>query len=233
LLESDRSVVFSLSSSRSGDSVKTFTLSYSTVFDLEITYPFVDTSSRYFPLKRASRPEQYVLGRAFLQETHLIVDYDQGYFTLSQAKGNADGPDLVSLPTEPADAIANRTPSTGTYVRIGTGTLVAAILVGLLVLAWVKRRWPFKFRRSFESSKTLHQKPELHDEPVPRVEAMGKERAELETREARLEMFAAVDCQQQVHGLDLLHEIGVNEHGGTQNGTRAAAGELRQHSLIS
>jgi hypothetical protein len=69
-----------------------------------------------------------------------------------------------------------------------------------------------------------YQKPELHNEPVPRIEIMGKERIELETRETRLEMFVVVECRQQVDGLDLLHEMDVNEHDGTHHETSATVG---------
>lgn len=37
-------------------------------FDLEASYPLVETTTRYFPLKRANDSTQYVLGRTFFQE---------------------------------------------------------------------------------------------------------------------------------------------------------------------
>jgi Eukaryotic aspartyl protease len=43
------------------------TLPYS-AFDLSVSYPIVANSTRYFPLKRASDPTQYTLGRTFFQE---------------------------------------------------------------------------------------------------------------------------------------------------------------------
>ena len=38
-------------------------------FDLEIGYPFVEPTQRYFPLRRADNATQYTLGRTFLQES--------------------------------------------------------------------------------------------------------------------------------------------------------------------
>ena len=38
-------------------------------FDLEIGQPFVDTTQKYFPLRRADNATQYTLGRTFLQES--------------------------------------------------------------------------------------------------------------------------------------------------------------------
>ena len=70
MLKMNTTVSFVLSSSRSKTKNTKYTLPY-TAFDLIITYPLVDTESYYFPLKRASTPDQYILGRTFLQETHI------------------------------------------------------------------------------------------------------------------------------------------------------------------
>ena len=40
----------------------------------------------YSPLRRASNAQQYSLGRAFLQEAYLLVDYEQSNFSVSQAQ---------------------------------------------------------------------------------------------------------------------------------------------------
>lgn len=66
LLQENPSVVFTLSSGEDG-SAGNFTLSYS-VFDLQMDYPYVASPTPYFPLKRANNPQQYTLGRMFLQE---------------------------------------------------------------------------------------------------------------------------------------------------------------------
>lgn len=79
-VQSNRSVTFSLSTSRTNDDVKNFTLSSST-FNLRATWPLVESDSYYFPLKRSSGTN--ILGRVFLQETHILVDYERGYFNLS------------------------------------------------------------------------------------------------------------------------------------------------------
>lgn len=60
-------VSFVLSSSISNETVN-IVLPYAS-FDLEIGPPFVDTTQRYFPLRRADNATQYTLGRTFLQES--------------------------------------------------------------------------------------------------------------------------------------------------------------------
>lgn len=59
-------VTFTLEHEESdGDTVE-INLPYG-AFDLEGSPPFIDPPSRYFPLERAEKPEQYTLGRVFLQ----------------------------------------------------------------------------------------------------------------------------------------------------------------------
>ena len=38
-------------------------------FDLQVSYPIVNTTQYYFPLRRAANDTQYTLGRTFLQES--------------------------------------------------------------------------------------------------------------------------------------------------------------------
>lgn len=53
-------------------------------FDLEARYTSIN-ATRYFPLRQAQNETQYALGRAFLQQAYLIVDYDRNNFSVSQA----------------------------------------------------------------------------------------------------------------------------------------------------
>lgn len=57
-------------------------------FDLQVTQPITENGTNYFPLRCSSNMSQYVLGRAFLQETYLFVDYEKSTFSLSQAQFN-------------------------------------------------------------------------------------------------------------------------------------------------
>ena len=68
------------------------TLPYA-AFDLQLSYPFPHLNAtessdpvKYFPLRKASNDSQYTLGRAFLQETYLLVDYERNNFSVFQAK---------------------------------------------------------------------------------------------------------------------------------------------------
>ena len=51
-------------------------------FDLQASSPFHPNATNYFPLRRAANSTQYTLGRTFLQEAHLIVDYERSNFSV-------------------------------------------------------------------------------------------------------------------------------------------------------
>lgn len=74
-------VTFEVTTPITGGSSFNITFPYAS-FDLEANPPLVKTESRYFPLKRAANDTQYVLGRTFLQEAYLIVDYERGNFSV-------------------------------------------------------------------------------------------------------------------------------------------------------
>lgn len=68
LQSSNPSVSFILGNQVDGGKTVNITLPYA-AFDLTLGYPFVNQSTRYFPLRRAANDSQYTLGRTFLQES--------------------------------------------------------------------------------------------------------------------------------------------------------------------
>ena len=61
-------------------------------FDLQLTYPYPGLNAtqssppmNYFPLRKAANNTQYTIGRTFLQETYLKVDYERNNFSVFQA----------------------------------------------------------------------------------------------------------------------------------------------------
>lgn len=74
-------------------STKTVSLSLPyAAFDLQLSYPYpglnaTDASPavNYFPLRKAANSTQYTIGRSFLQETYLTVDYERNNFSIYQA----------------------------------------------------------------------------------------------------------------------------------------------------
>jgi hypothetical protein len=110
-------------------------------FDLKIGWPVFSTDQNYFPIRRANSTAQYTLGRALLQETYLVVDYERRNFTVGQAVF----PD--PLPSQRIVTILSPGSSTKTSSGISTGAIigiaVAAGIIGLALLGgliWCIRR---------------------------------------------------------------------------------------------
>jgi hypothetical protein len=210
LLELNSSVTFSLTSSRSQNVVVNFTLPYS-AFDLNVSYPIVSKEQGYyFPLKRASEASQYVFGRTFLQEAHISVDFDSGYFNLSQATHYGE-PKLETIMTSTASSNTfKHENSTGlpsrAYAGISVGVGVAVITVVAIVLAWRKKWWIFAMRQD-STTRYRYDKAELHANAIPRVEAMEKEKFELPVHEQTCEVDGEGRVQSSVQGLNEIHEV--------------------------
>jgi hypothetical protein len=131
LVKQNPTFTFSLVSTGNSSSTVAITLPYA-AFDLNISYPFVSTEQRYFPLKRASDPSQYTLGRVFLQEAYIIADYERSNFSVAQATFPASSaPQNLIAIEQPSELVLTKgnTGSSG----IGGGA-IAGIVVGAIVL---------------------------------------------------------------------------------------------------
>ncbi|KAL9622007.1 MAG: hypothetical protein Q9160_003669 [Pyrenula sp. 1 TL-2023] len=98
LLARNPQVTFTLSQDLTSSTAVKIVLPYA-AFDLTATYPLVSKPTRYFPLRRAANDTQYTLGRTFLQEAYLTVDYEHSNFSVSQAlfNGSGAGQDILPL----------------------------------------------------------------------------------------------------------------------------------------
>ncbi|RMZ77417.1 hypothetical protein DV738_g4387, partial [Chaetothyriales sp. CBS 135597] len=163
-------LTFTFTLSNPADSANTIelTLPYD-AFDLQLSYPFPllgaqygDPSVNYFPLRKAATESDYILGRVFLQETYLVVDYERNNFTLSQAVFTEEAVNNVALYaiTSNPDSVfsglntSSDGLSTGAKAGIGIGIALAVVLA-LLWLFWFRRR-----RR--RSPKEGMEKPQEH-----------------------------------------------------------------------
>ena len=163
---------FTLGNSQSGGQTVDIVLPYNS-FDLQASYPLLHNSSRYFPLKRAANDSQYTLGRAFFQESYLIVDWERHNFSISQCVFQDPNPQhLIAIPpvgnTDTPVAPQGGSLSTGAIVAIAVAVVfvtLALIAVALAIL-FVKRR--NKKRRSSEIPKAVEEEqlqPQLRPSP--------------------------------------------------------------------
>ncbi|KAJ8611643.1 hypothetical protein MRB53_037867 [Persea americana] len=123
-------VTFTLSN---GNSTSTIMLPYS-AFDLNVSFPIVNSSTYYFPLQRAANDTQYTLGRAFLQEAYLIADYDHSNFTVAPCTWDNVGSTSIKNTLSPSlQAVANANSGSSSSSGISGGA-IAGIVIGVLAL---------------------------------------------------------------------------------------------------
>ncbi|KAK0966962.1 hypothetical protein LTR91_009537 [Friedmanniomyces endolithicus] len=113
-------------------------------FDLTLHYPYITSpnTSYYFPLQRANNT-QYTLGRAFLQEAYLIVDYERQNFTIAPCAydnfnpSNADIRTILSPDTVLPNSRRSRFP-TGAIAGVIVGIVI--LIAALAAILWFLRR---------------------------------------------------------------------------------------------
>ncbi|KAK4623916.1 hypothetical protein CLAFUR4_06238 [Fulvia fulva] len=106
--------------------------------DLNVSYPHINDTQWYFPIKRARYLSQYTLGRVFLQEAYVIADYDRRNFTVAQALFSSNStPELITI--LPPDTSGSSSSLTGGAIA----GIVIGVIAGLVALAlafWFWRR---------------------------------------------------------------------------------------------
>ncbi|KIV86746.1 hypothetical protein PV11_02341 [Exophiala sideris] len=157
---------FALSDTTGSSNKVQLTLPYD-AFNLQLSYPFPNlaanyssSSTNYFPLRKAANSTQYTIGRAFLQETYLTVDYERNNFSLSQAVFTEEAVNNVNLLaiTRPNSSIfpgpkaPNSGISAGAAAGIGVGSAMAVLLAAALI-------WWLCFKRKRSKDTTTSEKP--------------------------------------------------------------------------
>lgn len=108
--------------------------------DLQAGPPTYNFSTNYFPIRRASKGS--VLGRAFLQEAYLVVDWERSNFTISPASERANRTKKIVSISPPSKATVTSALSVGAMVGIVVGAVVFVVLV--VALIW----WRLRARKS-------------------------------------------------------------------------------------
>ncbi|CAO2655271.1 Nn.00g103350.m01.CDS01 [Neocucurbitaria sp. VM-36] len=130
---------------RDSDIFTTVVLPYA-AFDQQISFPITDQATQYFPIRKSDNG-MYVLGRTFLQEAYIIVDYERANFTVAPAQFSEPMLD-ESLVTIFNKTYVGITPegspgsglSAGAIAGIVVGIVLAFIIAGLGAFFWWKKR---------------------------------------------------------------------------------------------
>ncbi|GME48814.1 acid protease [Neofusicoccum parvum] len=151
-------------------------------FDLSVGTPVYGNATRYFPIRRASNETQYTIGRAFLQEAYLIVDYERQNFSLAQASVSETTPpsqirtifSTDYVPPVPTSSLSSGAKAGIAKAGIAIGALAGLlILFGALYLCWYRPRRTEQVRRQREAS-VVSAAPPYTENAIPPNYAEGK-----------------------------------------------------------
>ncbi|KAI9690532.1 MAG: hypothetical protein M1822_009495 [Bathelium mastoideum] len=145
LLSQNPNITFTVGSQLAGGTTVDVTFPYA-AFDLNVSLPLVNGSSRYFPLQRAVNATQYTFGRTFLQEAYVTVDYERSTFQVQQASfpDQSSSGNLVAI--QPANVTVTATSNRSSKLNIGAkigivaGGTIAVLLVAAVFLMLCRRR---------------------------------------------------------------------------------------------
>ncbi|KAH7349056.1 aspartic peptidase domain-containing protein [Pyrenochaeta sp. MPI-SDFR-AT-0127] len=129
LLERNPTITIGLGASANPTERVNIDLPYA-AFDLEASHPIYQNSTRYFPIRRAN-DSQYTLGRVFMQEAYVIVDYERGNFSVHQALfPSSNEQRIVTIPTKDTKPIDRDRLDAGQIVAIA---MSVAVLLGICI----------------------------------------------------------------------------------------------------
>jgi hypothetical protein len=117
-------------------------------FDLQASYPIYNNATNYFPIRRAYNESMYTLGRAFLQEAYLKVDYERENFSVYQALFPATNEERHVVPiTAPNSEPSN--PAIQSRHKLERGAITGVVIGIVALLALVKFAFLCYFRKRY------------------------------------------------------------------------------------
>ncbi len=152
---------FQIGTSASGGSTINIEIPYA-AFNLQATYPIFSSGVvNYFPIRRAASDTQYALGRAFLQEVYMTVDWERDVFNISQAVFTSPPPQADLVVIQPKDQSLVNTSDKKHHKGSGSlsGGAIAGIIIGslLFLVLLVVAAWRFRRRRNLKKKYAAEQ----------------------------------------------------------------------------
>ena len=187
LLLTNPNITFTLGSQPIGGQTVEISLPYS-AFDLTASPPYsgLKNQSLYFPLRRAANSTQYTLGKAFLQEAYLIVDWERQNFSVSQCLWEAQrSAKLVPItPFNGSTGTSNGTQSSSSIpeslnipvvvgIAVGAAIALSLFLFAVYFLCWRRRRKAQKHDHEDarpKSPESANSRKVQNDQVIPKAE---------------------------------------------------------------
>lgn len=183
LLDNNPTLTFKLANEKeSSDAANNIQIKLSyAAFDHSIGAPiYQNGTKRYFPIRRAENDTQNTIGRVFLQEAYLTVDYERKNFSLAQANFTATMPEQDVQTIYSTDYVPPA-PSSSLGSGAKAGIAIGIIAVFLLLSSAIYFCW---WRPRKQKKKAHNKRPSIASqaptyqssaEPPPRYYREGKE----------------------------------------------------------
>lgn len=168
---------FNLNSREEGETAQT-TISFPyDAFALEGNYPLFNETTLYFPIRKSAN-RTYVLGRTFLQEAYIIVDYERGNYTVAPAvfSNPMPEPEIVAIYTKDFVPAPPKSGSKG----ISPG-VIAGIVVGVVIVLSVMAVLAFIFWRRRRRAKEVNENAQEIDTTLAGEQFKHRRVSELES----------------------------------------------------
>lgn len=174
-------------------------------FDLQAGYPIFANATNYFPIRRADNESQYAIGRVFLQEAYIGVDYESGIFNISAARWDELEPEIVTISGRDRDMDPVRRDglSGGAIAGIVVGCVAAMML--FILGTWFLVLKPRRRRRQNISLDEVDEKV-AHDALHSPPELTGTAFHELPARHGHTELREA-KMVPELGSQDHVHEL--------------------------
>ena len=199
---------FTLAANESSAPTMQIVLPYSAV-DLRLLPPIYASTVPYFPMRQAPEGSNLILGRAFLQEAYIAVDWERGNFSLGQAVTEASTPNIVSILSPVESSSGPRPLGAGPLAGIVIGSVVAVAIVALGLWWW--RRSVLRKKQVIDQQKSADSKTEV-SQPADidlKTETWAQEKGE--ATELHAQDFGAHEVQstelRELHGEDIKHQL--------------------------
>jgi hypothetical protein len=228
LLQLNPTISFQIGNEVNGGKATEIILPYR-AFDLTASHPIYANQTTYFPIRRAKSDATYLLGRTFLQEAYIVVDFESKNFTVAQAvfSDQLDSADVVAIDHTPSTALNGTSThhrlSRGTIAGISVGSSLFVLLLGcLLCWLWLKnRKKPAEKSQISEESVgdsrayrkeaqiEMAMSSEINEMPLSATMPMSSEIQELPTSFEVHEAEEQTKAQTyELHAPNAVHEIG-------------------------
>ena len=95
-------------------------------------YRGMSIERRYFPLRRAQDPKQYTLGRVFLQEAYIVVDWERKNFTVNAVNWDFTAPQnlMAIISPDRKDSASGLALGAIIGIAVGGGAVLLAAAIG-------------------------------------------------------------------------------------------------------